>query len=138
MRQRLLFIARDRDGWFYSSVGAHGSFVPTLARARFFSRPETAAEALQKLRERTPKGGYTLVDIEIDLAGLREAAPATVPEPPPPPITKGHPQAEVHTPRPAQGGTMEGHACPGCGNFSLIRNGTCLLCLTCGETTGCS
>ncbi|MBM3556669.1 MAG: vitamin B12-dependent ribonucleotide reductase, partial [Alphaproteobacteria bacterium] len=32
----------------------------------------------------------------------------------------------------------EGDACPECGNFTLVRNGTCLKCNTCGSTTGCS
>ncbi len=32
----------------------------------------------------------------------------------------------------------EGDACPECGNFTLVRNGTCLKCDTCGSTTGCS
>ena len=32
----------------------------------------------------------------------------------------------------------EGEACPECHNFTLVRNGTCLKCNTCGSTTGCS
>jgi ribonucleoside-diphosphate reductase alpha chain len=32
----------------------------------------------------------------------------------------------------------EGEACGECGNFTLVRNGTCLKCDTCGSTTGCS
>jgi len=32
----------------------------------------------------------------------------------------------------------EGDNCPECGNFTLVRNGTCLKCETCGSTTGCS
>lgn len=32
----------------------------------------------------------------------------------------------------------EGDACPTCGNFTLLRNGTCMKCDTCGSTTGCS
>ncbi len=31
-----------------------------------------------------------------------------------------------------------GEACPECNNFTLVRNGTCLKCDTCGATTGCS
>jgi ribonucleoside-diphosphate reductase alpha chain len=31
-----------------------------------------------------------------------------------------------------------GEACPECANFTLVRNGTCLKCDTCGATTGCS
>jgi len=32
----------------------------------------------------------------------------------------------------------EGDSCADCGNFTLIRNGTCLKCDTCGATSGCS
>ncbi len=32
----------------------------------------------------------------------------------------------------------EGEMCGECGNFTLVRNGTCLKCDTCGSTTGCS
>jgi ribonucleoside-diphosphate reductase alpha chain len=31
-----------------------------------------------------------------------------------------------------------GEACNECANFTLVRNGTCLKCDTCGSTTGCS
>jgi ribonucleoside-diphosphate reductase alpha chain len=31
-----------------------------------------------------------------------------------------------------------GDSCGECGNFTLLRNGTCLKCDTCGSTTGCS
>ncbi|MBT3558692.1 MAG: vitamin B12-dependent ribonucleotide reductase [Rhodospirillales bacterium] len=33
---------------------------------------------------------------------------------------------------------FEGDACGECGNFTLVRNGTCLKCNTCGGTSGCS
>jgi hypothetical protein len=32
----------------------------------------------------------------------------------------------------------EGDSCAECGNFTLIRNGTCLKRDTCGATSGCS
>jgi len=32
----------------------------------------------------------------------------------------------------------EGEACGECQNFTLVRNGTCMKCDTCGSTTGCS
>ena len=32
----------------------------------------------------------------------------------------------------------EGDPCGDCGNFTLVRNGTCMKCNTCGATTGCS
>ncbi|MGH6660647.1 MAG: hypothetical protein ACREB6_03860, partial [Rhodospirillales bacterium] len=32
----------------------------------------------------------------------------------------------------------EGDPCGECGNFTLVRNGTCMKCQTCGSTSGCS
>ena len=32
----------------------------------------------------------------------------------------------------------EGDGCGECGNFTMVRNGTCLKCDTCGSTSGCS
>jgi ribonucleoside-diphosphate reductase alpha chain len=32
----------------------------------------------------------------------------------------------------------EGESCSECGNFTMVRNGTCLKCDTCGGTSGCS
>ncbi len=33
---------------------------------------------------------------------------------------------------------FEGDPCPSCKQFKLVRNGMCLACRNCGETTGCS
>mgnify|MGYP000677244080 CR=1 FL=1 len=33
---------------------------------------------------------------------------------------------------------FEGDPCGECGNLTLVRNGTCLKCNTCGGTSGCS
>jgi ribonucleoside-diphosphate reductase alpha chain len=47
--------------------------------------------------------------------------------------------AAVHAKRKeAQMKGYVGEACSECGNFTLVRNGTCLKCDTCGSTTGCS
>ncbi len=32
----------------------------------------------------------------------------------------------------------EGDPCPECGQFTMVRSGTCLRCLSCGATSGCS
>ena len=33
---------------------------------------------------------------------------------------------------------FEGDFCVECNNMTMVRNGTCLVCTTCGTTTGCS
>ncbi|MTI08762.1 vitamin B12-dependent ribonucleotide reductase [Curvivirga aplysinae] len=40
--------------------------------------------------------------------------------------------------REARAKGYEGDACGDCGNFTLVRNGTCMKCVTCGGTSGCS
>ncbi|RED49948.1 vitamin B12-dependent ribonucleotide reductase [Aestuariispira insulae] len=40
--------------------------------------------------------------------------------------------------REARAKGYEGDACGDCGNFTLVRNGTCMKCVTCGATSGCS
>ena len=49
-------------------------------------------------------------------------------------------QREVYAKRAAEARMKgyEGDACGSCGNFTLVRNGTCLKCNTCGGTSGCS
>ena len=40
--------------------------------------------------------------------------------------------------REARAKGYEGDSCGECGNFTMVRNGTCLKCDTCGSTSGCS
>jgi ribonucleoside-diphosphate reductase alpha chain len=51
-------------------------------------------------------------------------------------VKSSHKAAELVQQARMQG--YEGEACPECQNFTLVRNGTCLKCNTCGSTTGCS
>ena len=59
-----------------------------------------------------------------------ETAPVETPKPAPPPAADHHATAR------ARGFT--GDVCPDCGNYTMVRNGSCLKCQTCGSTTGCS
>ena len=56
-----------------------------------------------------------------------QAQPQAQPQP-----TKAERRAEAK----ARG--YEGEMCNECANFTLVRNGTCMKCDTCGSTTGCS
>ena len=50
------------------------------------------------------------------------------------PATGGGRDAQLQ----ARGKGYEGEACSECANFTLVRNGTCMKCVTCGATSGCS
>jgi ribonucleoside-diphosphate reductase alpha chain len=49
-----------------------------------------------------------------------------------------HADSRVQRIREARMKGYEGDSCGECGNFTLLRNGTCLKCDTCGSTSGCS
>ena len=51
-------------------------------------------------------------------------------------ITSGNVAMDARTKAKMQG--YEGEACGECGNYTLVRNGTCMKCNTCGATSGCS
>ena len=48
------------------------------------------------------------------------------------------PERRVEAARRARAQGYEGDPCPECQNLTLVRNGTCMKCDTCGTTTGCS
>lgn len=52
--------------------------------------------------------------------------------------TVGRSDARFERIKEARARGYEGDPCPDCGNMTLVRNGTCLKCDTCGGTTGCS
>ncbi len=64
-------------------------------------------------------------EVEAELGGLEWTTPAERAT-----VTEKRSQARL------KGYT--GEACGDCGNFTLIRSGTCLKCDTCGATSGCS
>jgi ribonucleoside-diphosphate reductase alpha chain len=51
-------------------------------------------------------------------------------------ISSGTVSMDARTKAKMQG--YEGEACGECGNYTLVRNGTCMKCNTCGGTSGCS
>ena len=51
-------------------------------------------------------------------------------------ISSGTVSMDARTKAKMQG--YEGESCGDCGNYTLVRNGTCMKCNTCGATSGCS
>jgi ribonucleoside-diphosphate reductase alpha chain len=68
----------------------------------------------------------------------RKPSPAAEQSRPEPPAASGVKQGESVKIAQARLKGYEGDPCPVCGFFTLIRNGTCMKCDTCGGTTGCS
>ncbi|MCE8535869.1 vitamin B12-dependent ribonucleotide reductase [Ruegeria pomeroyi] len=93
------------------------------------------------LRKRLPQelvvlnGGASVGAVALDSAGDPVAALQTlVPETGQ--ATVSATGMDARTKARMQG--YEGEACGECGNYTLVRNGTCMKCNTCGATSGCS
>lgn len=74
----------------------------------------------------------TAIDVDAppvaeEPAPVESAAPA-----------KGRPSARVQAILDAKAQGYEGEACGECGAMTLVRNGACMKCMSCGATSGCS
>jgi ribonucleoside-diphosphate reductase alpha chain len=117
-----LVVVRGGDGGSSSSHGgAQGGNVMSLATSRAADATEGAVALKQEVQhDLSPT--EKLEALQWSRAGAAaQAAPS---------------KAERRAEAKAKG--YEGEMCGECGHFSLVRNGTCMKCDTCGSTTGCS
>ncbi|SIT76680.1 vitamin B12-dependent ribonucleotide reductase [Pontibaca methylaminivorans] len=94
------------------------------------------------LRKRMPQellvlqGGSIGEAPRTGATGLLATSTATVAAATATTVTSGTVALDERTRARMQG--YEGEACGECGNYTLVRNGTCMKCNTCGATSGCS
>jgi len=119
------------QGGASAAVTAHNDSAPvggSRVTATTSSAAESGAAALKTAEpERALSPTEKLEAEQWSRAGTAQAvaaAPAT--------LSKAERRAEAR----ARG--YEGDMCSECSNFTLVRNGTCMKCDTCGATTGCS
>ncbi|MDA0230566.1 MAG: vitamin B12-dependent ribonucleotide reductase [Proteobacteria bacterium] len=79
----------------------------------------------------------TVTDNGVEVKGFTSGAAAAVAVDPAHETATEH-DLELERIRRARLRGYEGEACVECGNFTLVRNGTCMKCDTCGSTSGCS
>ncbi|WP_159964420.1 vitamin B12-dependent ribonucleotide reductase [Profundibacterium mesophilum] len=105
------------------------------------NRPETAASSPLDVLRQVASSGFLRNRVPLELTRLQGTAAVS---------------GTVQTSRMEQGETAvmataaidprakarmqgyEGDPCGECGNYTLVRNGTCMKCNTCGGTSGCS
>ena len=107
------------------SAPAGGSRVTQLSAHGATSRANDAVEGAVALKQEVSHDLSPTEKLEALQWSKAGAAQAAAP-------SKAERRAEAK----AKG--YEGEMCGECGNFTLVRNGTCLKCDTCGSTTGCS
>ena len=123
-------------------------------KRNFSEVPESGGQSAFEVIKKVASAGYTRGRVPQDLFVVQGGAGATALS------TSGDPSAALQTLVPEVGastdtalasGTVtmdarakakmqgyEGDPCGDCGNYTLVRNGTCMKCNTCGATSGCS
>jgi ribonucleoside-diphosphate reductase alpha chain len=107
------------------SAPSGGTKVTALSPQGLQARVSDTLEGAVALKQETQHDLSPTEKLEALQWSKAGAASAAVP-------TKAERRAEAK----AKG--YEGEMCSECGNFTLVRNGTCMKCDTCGSTTGCS
>ena len=91
--------------------------------------PEAESDVIE-ITEEEPVRAESPPEIEAQVAKLADA------------LNQKAPRGVLATPGGARQEARikgyEGDACPDCGQFTLVRNGACLKCESCGASTGCS
>ena len=124
--------ARSRRCWPSTST------ITRMQVYRRRGRRRTVADALSEIRASVLEAaeataGNPVGDVMAALGSrFAQAAESAV--------DKAGKRREVYAKRAAEARMKgyEGDACGSCGNFTLVRNGTCMKCNTCGGTSGCS
>jgi ribonucleoside-diphosphate reductase alpha chain len=128
-----------------------GTPPPALPATKFVSRGLVRGSVVSRVLPRSLGSPDTVASMQQEssstLAGGAIASPTlyarhTVETAATRVITEGalavKPRTELDRAAEARIRGYEGEACRECGNFTLVRNGTCLKCDTCGGTSGCS
>ncbi|MBH0239998.1 vitamin B12-dependent ribonucleotide reductase [Methylobrevis albus] len=110
--------------------GAAGGAAPTAAsNVSAFARASASTPV-------TALGGGAATALKRDL-DTDPAREATVGHAEATPAAKAQSELAVKVAKARAQGYV-GESCNECGNFTMVRNGTCLKCDTCGSTSGCS
>jgi ribonucleoside-diphosphate reductase alpha chain len=130
----------DGEGTFGLGAGVEKEGVPKEAQ-RFISKGLTRSSTMDNL---VVLRGGDFDRFRQDKPADEEDGSETSDEPDGPPRAekpKPAPLKAVSSPDGAAEAKLkgyEGDACPECGQFTLVRNGTCLRCESCGASSGCS
>jgi ribonucleoside-diphosphate reductase alpha chain len=143
----------EPDDLMPDTVGHPSDAEPNLRQINDEQKSQVGAE-VAAIVQRVASQGYVRNKLTVLHGGKRASAATTaraVGEPGEMPLFSGALAVSAETMeiaalsdprldqiREARMKGYEGDSCGECGNFTLVRNGTCLKCDTCGSTSGCS
>ena len=117
--QPSMFVVRGNTA-LAAETEVHPDGTPVAALQQNLNKAFARAESTVMVRETVRK---TVQASAVSMIGGTPAGPTLT-------VAEQRREAKVRG--------YEGESCQECGNFTLVRNGTCLKCDTCGGTSGCS
>ncbi len=117
-------------GFVRHQVPSNVVVMPNSAQASGTNAVAKMQADIGSVVSETANVGSTAIALDIE----PEAAPTTRPD------TRANNAIKTKAEHRAEARMKgyEGENCGECGNFTMVRNGTCLKCDTCGSTSGCS
>jgi ribonucleoside-diphosphate reductase alpha chain len=132
----------DMDGGALGKGENEGKQAPVISRGLVRGKAPTlsAVSSTDARGTESPRATAAANVVSAFLAGGPVAGAAVALKPSPAVETEVDraKALEVNQRAAAKAKGYEGSSCPECHNFTMVRNGTCLKCDTCGSTTGCS
>lgn len=123
-----------------SNFDALGKGVEEGKEPEEHDHPHTTARLVSKGLTRSRTDRLSVVARAPDATAAAHAVASVAVEPDTAPVKLGFTRLDFKTSarEEARAKGYVGESCSECQNFTLVRNGTCLKCETCGSTTGCS
>ena len=119
------------------TANGHGGSANGHANGNGHAHAHASEEGGTTVMAEASGAGYAVASgngIAVAVAGLNGHGASVIVEP----HVAAAVDAKLDRIREARLKGYEGDACGECGNFTLVRNGTCMKCTTCGSTSGCS
>ncbi len=110
------------------------SKVPAVAAQRFLSTGFVRSKQMARLAVVGSASPAIALQMRVSEGALALSEPVQVSVPLAEPVS----MMKMDRRTEARMKGYEGESCSECGNFTMVRNGTCLKCDTCGSTSGCS
>ncbi|WP_108883504.1 vitamin B12-dependent ribonucleotide reductase [Anderseniella sp. Alg231-50] len=127
------------SGYTRQKLSDNVFMMPNSLTSAAITNPVAASQS--RIEAAYVADGAAALDVAVEMAVEASLQPAIETEESVAPLdidSDGQVKTEAERRVEARMKGYEGDSCGECGNFTLLRNGTCMKCDTCGSTSGCS
>ena len=124
------------SGYTRQKLSDNVFMMPNSLKSAAVTNPVAASQS--RIEAAYVADGAAALDVAVEMAVEASLQPVEAAVAPLDIDSDGQVKSEAERRVEARMKGYEGDSCGECGNFTLLRNGTCMKCDTCGSTSGCS